>query len=282
MNAATKVEGVALTLEMEPADTARSVPVVQQTGAVALAENSPAAIMMAAVKQGIPLDQVEKMMDLQERYERREAEKQFRADFAAFRGENIIVPKTKRVDRGQAGSFDQAEFHVVAAMLSPALARHGFGFRHDQKFGAKRWMVDGVESDAPWVYVTCHLEHRAGHSERLDLEGPPGELKANTPTQNMQVTASYLKRQALLALTGTATGGEDDENAMRGQRGNASAEDTKQESMLDAGQDAALGGMKSLLAWWGSLNSRDRASLQKDYPALRKAAERADRENSNA
>ena len=48
-----------------------------------------------------------------------------------------------------------------------------------------------------------------------ELEGPPGELSVNTPTQNMQTTASYLKRQSLLAITGTATGGEDDEAKMR-------------------------------------------------------------------
>jgi hypothetical protein len=181
----------------------------------ALADNSPAAVMLAALDRGISPENVGKMMDLQERWEKREAEKAFRQAFAAFRGENVIIPKTKHVDRGRGGSFDQAEYDEICRRLSPALSLHGFGFRHDQKFGVRRVMTDGVENDVGWVWVTCHLEHRQGHSESLELEGPPGDLSVNTPTQNMQTTASYLKRQSLLAITGTATGGEDDENAMR-------------------------------------------------------------------
>ena len=186
--------------------------VPMQRSAVTLQQNSPAAIMLQALAQGTSLDQVEKMMDLQERWEKREAEKAFKEAFAAFRGHNITIPKSKFVDRGKAGSFQQAEYEDICKRISPALSEHGMSFRHDQKFGSRRWMTDGIENDSPWVFVTCYLEHKSGHHETLQLEGPPGDLSANTPTQNMQVTASYLKRQSLLAITGTATGGEDDEN----------------------------------------------------------------------
>lgn len=186
---------------------------------ITLTDNSPAGMMMTALQNGASLDHIEKMMDLQLRWEKREAEKAFRVDFAAFRGANIIIPKSKYVDRGRAGSFHQAEYDEVCRRISPALSEHGLSFRHDQKFGSRKWMTDGVESDVPWVYVTCYLEHKAGHAETLTLEGPPGDLSANTATQNMQVTASYLKRQSLLAITGTATGGEDDENKMIPEQG---------------------------------------------------------------
>jgi len=277
MNAATKTEGAALTLDLEPQDTTRSVPVLQQQGAIALPDNSPAAMMLKAMAQGATLEQVEKMMDLQERWERREAEKAFRESFAAFRGENIIIPKTKHVDRKGGGSFDQAEYDEVCRRLSPALSKHGFSFRHDVKFGAKRWMVDGVENDAPWVYVTCHLEHRAGHTETLLLEGPPGDQSVNTPVQNMQTTASYLKRQSLLAITGTGTGGEDDENKMR-KREEATAKTDALDELRDAGRAASMDGMAMLTAWWGNLTDKQRAELSKDFGAMRKAARAADEE----
>ena len=240
----------------------------------AVANSSPAGMMMAALSNGATPEQFEKMMDLQERWEKREAEKAFREDFAAFRGENIIIPKTKHVDRGRGGSFDQAEYDQVTGRLSPALSRHGFGFRHDQKFGLKRFMTDGVESDVGWVWVTCHLEHRKGHAEKLELEGPPGDLSVNTPTQNMQTTASYLKRQSLLAITGTATGGEDDETKMRkGQGGEPTSPD---EQALQAGRDAAMQGMAALTKWWGGLTAKQRNEMGKDFAAMRKAAQVAD------
>lgn len=260
-----------LELERQP------VPGEHAGTALALSDGSPAAMMLKALQQGANLEQIEKMMELQERWEKREAEKTFREDFAAFRGENIIIAKTKFVDRGRGGSFTQAEYDEVCRKLSPALSRHGFGFRHTQKFGTRRVMTDGVENDVGWVWVTCFLEHRKGHAETLELEGPPGELSVNTPAQNMQTTASYLKRQSLLALTGTATGGEDNENDMR-KRSDTDVPDQDADA-LQAGRDAAMQGMETLTAWWGKLDAKQRGRLQKDFAAMRKAAQEADHAN---
>lgn len=242
-------------------------------------ENSPASMMLAAMARGASLEQVEKMMDLQERWEKREAEKAFRDSFATFRGMNVIIPKTKYVDRGRAGSFHQAEYDEVCRRLSPALSSHGFSFRHDQKFGSRKWTTDGAENDIAWVFVTCFLEHKAGHAESLTLEGPPGDLSANTATQNMQATASYLKRQSLLSITGTATGAEDDESRMRDdtKRGAEGDHSDAVDILCSAGRDAAMNGMKSLTTWWGGLTARQRSDLNGDFPALRKAAQVADK-----
>ena len=238
-------------------------------------------VLMQAMARGFTPDQISQMMDLRDRQHRHVAETEFRKDFAGFRGENIIVPKSKSVDRGRAGSFIQAEYHIAANLLSPALSRHGFGFRHDQKFGSRKWAGDdGIERDVPWVYVTCFLEHRSGHVERLELEGPPGELSANTPVQNMQATASYLKRQSLLAITGTATGGEDDENNLHPKRERQAATGGSEQD-LSEWQDVALEGMAKLRAFyektrpsdeWWSANSR----------ALRVAATAADKRMADA
>ena len=222
-----------------------------------------------------------RQMDEEDR--KRAAELAFARDFAAFRGEAIVVPKTKEVDRGKAGSFIQAEYGVAAAMLSHALSRHGFSFRHDMTFGAKRWMTDGAESDVPWVYVTCYLTHRDGHTEKLDLEGPPGDLHANTAVQNMQATGSYLKRQSLLAITGTATQDEDDEGRLRNRRrapaqGGDQQQQGPDDTLLDAGRAEAMKGMKALTAWWGALSAKDRSAMNGEFGALRKCAQQVDQE----
>lgn len=266
-------------LELEEVDAQQHPNAEQRTASqsTALAIAGPAAIALQAVKAGMSIADMREMLALQKEWEANEALKAFREDFAALRGENIIIPKTKHVDRGRGGSFDQAEYDEVCRRLSPALARHGFSFRHDQKFGAKRFMRDGVENDEGWVWVTCYLEHRKGHSETLTLEGPPGEMQVNTPAQNMQVTASYLKRQSLLAITGTATGGEDDENRMRKRGDDQQGEDAAAvDQLLANGREAAMEGMASLLKWWGALSKEERDPIQRDYPGLRKAAQEAD------
>jgi hypothetical protein len=244
----------------------------------AVVDNSPTAFILTMTKQGATLEQIEKAMDLLERQERREAEKAFSEDFAAFRGENVIVPKTKHVDRGKGGSFDQAEYDEVCRRLSPALSRHGFGFRHDQRFGVRKIVIDGQENDEAWVWVTCYLEHRKGHSKKLELEGPPGDQSVNTPVQNMQMTASFLKRQSLLSITGTATGGEDDESLLRRsqQTGSDSDDASGDATALQAGRDASVQGMEKLTAWWGGLDNKQRGRLQRDFAQLRKVATAAD------
>lgn len=205
----------------------------------------------------------------------------YRRDFAAFRGENIIAPKSKLVDRGKAGSFTQSEYHTICNLLSPALSRHGFSFRHDQKFGAKEWATaEDPNVRVGWVWVTCFLEHKDGHAETLELDGPQGDQSANTDVQNMQLTASYLKRQSLLAITGTATGDEDDESKMRGKQrrepeGDEGAAD-ESEALVSAGSQAAKSGMATLNKWWASLTPRQQKDMGQDFGAMRKAARAAD------
>jgi hypothetical protein len=111
-----------------------------------------------------------------------------------------------------------------------------------------------------------------------------GDQTANTEVQNMQLTASYLKRQSLLAITGTATGGEDDENGMRdtrddrGDRGRAMPEqDAEFERIQQAGRDASLLGMKPLTEWWQGLSPAAKGLMNSSFGAMRKAATLVDK-----
>lgn len=268
-------------------------------GAGAQLSQQPLTVIEQAIRTGATADQLERLLQLQVaadnhclemmREKRRMDEEDrkaaallaFRRDFAAFRGENIVVEKNKHVDRGRAGSFMQAEYHSIAKLLSPALSKHGFSFRHDQKFGPKPWpLPDNPGNVIGWVWVTCFLEHKDGHVETLELEGPEGDQSANTPVQNMQLTASYLKRQSLLAITGTATGGEDDENGMRSKakrrEPDGGDEQGPDDTLLDAGRAAAMNGMAALNKWWASLTPRQQKDMGPDFGPMRKAARAAD------
>lgn len=227
-------------------------------------------------------------MEVQKRDDER-AEKQrlldaalaYRRDYALFRGENIIVPKTKHVDRGRGGSFSQAEYHVACDLLSPALSRHGFGFRHKTRFGTKPFpTADDPNAAAGWVWVTCFLDHKDGHTEIEELDTPMDDQSANSPAQNMQSMSSFLKRQTLLNVTGTATGGEDDENLMRRKEAAVATRDAGElDALIALGQDKAMSGMEALLAWWGNkdeLSARNRTDLSKEFAGWRKVAAQAD------
>lgn len=291
-------EGGTAPLSLVAVDT----PLLPARAASAANNITPADLLLIAMQsENQDIDRLERLMAMDLRFRetqaaelqrQREWQEQdrirdgvlaFRADFAQFRGENIIIPLTKHVDRAAAGSFEQAEYHRVAGMLSPALSKHGYGFRHDPKFGSRKWMdADGVERDIPWVTVTCFLEHRKGHTETVILEGPSSDLKGNTPMQNMQATASFLKRHTLLAITGTATGGEDDE-ARLGNREKPAAAGTPVDAdvgrkieLRNAGEGAAKAGMQALTAWWARLTAREQSDMSSHFSAMRKAARAVD------
>lgn len=246
---------------------------------------TPADLIDIAMQSGDKdVERLERLMQMDLRYremqERERAQERllaYRADFVGLSGEGIVVPKTKHVDRGRAGSFEQAEFDECKRRLSGPCAKHNFGFSFDQKFGSKRLMEDGKENDVAWVWVWCFLDHAKGHRETVELEGPPGDLPANTIVQNQQATATYLKRVALLAITGTATGDEDDESKLVKQKQGVQKTDQLDE-LRDAGRAASMEGMAKLTAWWGKLTEKDRADLSKDFGAMRKAARAADEE----
>ena len=284
---------------IDPAQDAPQRSAVQAASAAVQQAQRPLTVIEHAIRSGASPEQLQTLLELQVRADNHQLEMMrekrrmdeedrkaaallaFRRDFAAFRGENIVVEKNKHVDRGRAGSFMQAEYHSIAKLLSPALSKHGFSFRHDQKFGPKPWpLPDNPGNVVGWVWVTCFLEHKDGHVETLELEGPEGDQSANTPVQNMQLTASYLKRQSLLAITGTATGGEDDENGMRGKRRTQQQDEGENggtdDALLDAGRDEAMKGMKALTAWWGGLTAKQRSAMNSEFGALRRGAMQAD------
>lgn len=272
MNAVTKDE--VQVLELEPQQAAR-VPVAQQTGAlVASDKKDPAALMMSMLTQGATIDQIERIMDLRDREFKFQAEQAFNDDFAKFKSEAIQVIKRKRVHfTSQKGTTDykHAELSDVVDAVTPYLSKYGFGHS---------WRVTKQERN--WIEVTCTLKHRLGHFETAVLGGPPDESGLKNPIQAIKSAQTYLERATLEAICGVAEKGEDDDG-----RGGPSPKQPNEpspgiEEALEAGQAAAMSGMKSLTGWWASLTAKQRSELQKSYPALRRAAEAADKEPRNA
>lgn len=238
---------------------------------------SPSDLLRIAMESGDKdLDRMERLMKMAQEWRGEEARVAFREDFAAFKAENIVVPKTKKVeqrkkDGGAGPSYWQSEMETVAALLQPALSRHGFGYRFDVQFQR----AEG----SPWCEVTCKLEHRLGHVETVTLGGPPDDSGAKNPLQEMQSTSTFLQRHALLAITGTAQAGHDNDG--RGARGykddEAGAPSAETLTLITQGEAEAKKGTKVLLAWWQKLSNAQREPLMADFSRMRAEAAKIDK-----
>lgn len=247
MNAVTKQEGQVL--ELAPVDSA---PLAIQA---APADNSPAGLMLALMGRGASLDQIERMMDLQEKHERREAEKAFNAAFAAFKAEAVRVIKNRSVTDGPLRGKSYAELFSVVDAVTPALSKHGL---------SASWKLTKDEKD--WLEVTCTIKHAAGHSDSVSMGGPPDAGGAKSVIQARASTVSYLERYTLKAICGVAEGGEDND-------GNGASED---QELLDKFRAAAMEGTRALRDKYKELKPAEKFwKIHRD--ALVNAAEKADK-----
>ena len=84
--------------------------------------------------------------------------------------------------------------------MNDALTKHDLSFR---------WETDnGTEG---LIRVTCVLTHEMGHSERTMLQATPDTSGKKNPIQAIGSTVTYLQRYTLLAATGMAVQGQDDD-----------------------------------------------------------------------
>ena len=229
----------------------------------AIAEHSPMGMMLAAVGHGASLEQLEKMLDLQARWEAGEARKAYNRAFADFKAQAVRVLKSRQVTDGPLKGKAYAELHAVVDAVTPALSANGL---------SASWSLTKDERD--WIEVTCTLKHVGGHSECVSMGGPPDTGGAKNAIQARASTISYLERYTLKAICGVAEGGEDDD-------GNGGPVEVPAELLAEA-RAAAMEGWASLREWIGQRTEQERRALDPESDNLKAAAKAADKARAAA
>lgn len=188
-------------LDMVPAQTAVAT---QQPRAVAAAPTgavAPADLLRYALENGADLDRLEKLMELQQRYEENEARKAYVAAMAEFKLNPPQIVKDKLV-QFSGTSYTHATLGNVTSAIVEGLAKHGFSHRWD------------TEQQGAQVVVTCILTHRKGHSERTTLSAAKDDSGKKNNIQQVASAITYLQRYTLLAATGLATHDQADDDGV--------------------------------------------------------------------
>jgi hypothetical protein len=186
----------------------RSVPVVQQSHAV-VASATPADLLMHAMNSGADLDRLERLMDMQMKWEQREAHKAYTEAMAEFKRNAPTINQDKYVSfdtsKGTT-AYSHATIGNVTGKIVGALAEHGF---------SHRWIP--ARGEGGMIAVTCEITHKLGHSETTTLEAGLDQSGGKNNIQAMASTITYLERYTLLAATGLAVKDQmDDDGAGHG------------------------------------------------------------------
>lgn len=163
-------------------------------------EATPMGILQMAVTQGASIDQLTKLMELQERYEANEARKAFNVAFSNFKAETVRISKNVTVATGPLKGLKYADLFGVSSALIPLLSKHGL---------SHSWKLTRDEPE--WMEVTCTIRHILGHSESVSMGSAPDVGPGRNAIQARGSAKSYLERYTLLAATGTAATGTDDD-----------------------------------------------------------------------
>jgi hypothetical protein len=187
----------------------------------ALVSLTPVELLRIAVSRDANIDQLTKLMDLQERWERREAKRAYDAAMKAFKAESPRITKNSRVnfttDKGTTDYKHATLDHVCDAVIG-ALSKQGV---------SHRWKVS---QQTEWITVTCILTHELGHSEETSLMGCPDKTGNKNSIQAVGSTVTYLQRYTLLAACGLATSDSDDDG--RGGEAAGGVPDARREEIL--------------------------------------------------
>ena len=171
-------------------------------GEVQVIDRSPAGIIANAAANGQDISKLEKILELQIRYEENEAKKAYHKAMAAFKANPPDIEKDARVrfstQKGKT-EYNHATLANVTSKINAALAKHGLHASWKQSQG------DGL------LTVTCYITHELGHSESTSLTAGLDQSGGKNNIQALGSTNSYLERYTVLALTGLATREADDD-----------------------------------------------------------------------
>lgn len=210
---------------------------------------TPMTMLQMAVSQGADLDKLEKLMQLQERWEANEARKAYVVAMNAFKANPPTIFKTKNVSFNTT-TYNHALLENAAELIGAELTKHGLSFR---------WDCEQLEGGI--VRVTCVLTHCQGHSERTALQAGLDQSGGKNNIQALGSTVSYLERYTLFAATGMAAKGMDDDG-----KGSETFITDQQAADLKALAEEVKASIPDLLEW---LAKKGKVSIKtvEDIPA---------------
>ena len=164
-----------------------------------------------AMDPNIPLDRLEKMLDMKERMEdraredeERQAKKAYFAAMSKCQSELPVVIKNRGNDHTKSRYADLA---AIEEQAMPTIHKHGF---------AVSFQPDGYNNKGE-LRIVWEISHEEGHSRNgvgeIPVDGAGAQGKVNkTGTQAFGSTATYGRRYLLCMLFNISTGDDTDGN----------------------------------------------------------------------
>lgn len=166
-------------------------------------EPTPMVLLQMAMDKGLDADKLEKLMQLHERSQDRQAEREFAEAMNACQAE---MPAIARDAHNPQTNSKYAKLEAVDRQIKPVYIKHGFTLT----FGTDNSPI------AEHIRVTCICQHVGGHKRHyqgdfpIDIAGIKGGAN-KTPMHATGSTMSYGRRYLTLMIFNLVMDGEDND-----------------------------------------------------------------------
>lgn len=152
---------------------------------------NPANMLQLAIERGASMEQLEKLLELQQRWEANEARKAYVAAMAEFKAHPPAIVKDRTVAFSGTAYRHASLANVVDAVVLE-LSKHGLSHRWD------------MTQTGAAITVTCVITHILGHSESVSMTAMPDDSGKKNQIQQVASTVTYLQRYTLMSALGLA------------------------------------------------------------------------------
>lgn len=160
---------------------------------------TPTELIEYAIGQNADVEKLERLFELQKRWQENEAKKSFDYAIAMFRAKCPQIKKTK-----QAHNSAYAGLAETIDQIKDVMAENGL---------SHSWVTN--QTSDGMIEVTCELSHIEGYSKSTTMFGEPDTSGSKNKIQAVGSTTSYLQRYTLFAILGLASSSDDtDGNAV--------------------------------------------------------------------
>lgn len=160
-------------------------------------------------QQGFDIAKISALLEVKKQWDADEARKAYVLAMSQFKAEPMEILKRKQVGYttrdGDFVGYAHAELSDITEVVGPAMAKHGLSFRWD------------IRQENGAISVDCIVRHAQGHSETVTMHAPPDASGKKNAIQQVASAVTYLSRYTLLAATGMATKGMDDDGSGSGE-----------------------------------------------------------------
>jgi hypothetical protein len=164
-------------------------------------ETNPAYLLKLAIENKAELPALEKLMDLQERFRKTEAEKQFNIAMTNFQRNCPVIQKKKVVmDKYEKVRYKFAPIDDIIRQVKPVLSKENLFYDFD------------TEDSDGFIKVTCTVTHEKGHFKKAEFKVPIGKEDYMTDVQKYGARMTFAKRYAFCNALGITTADEDNDS----------------------------------------------------------------------